>query len=57
MRVPADEKERARALAEKCGLSMTGLWRSLLAQADSEPFVGWRPVLPKQQRQAEGAQR
>lgn len=44
MRVPAEEKDRARAMAEQCGLSLTGLWRAMLAETELQPVIGWKPV-------------
>ena len=50
MRVPSEEKQRAQALADKCGLSLTGLWRMLMAQAELVPMTTWRPTLRVTQR-------
>ena len=44
MRVPAEEKQRAKDLADQCGLSLTGLWRAMLAETDLHPVIGWKPV-------------
>lgn len=45
MRVPTEEKQRARELADQCGLSLTGLWRAMLAETELQPVIGWKPVL------------
>lgn len=50
MRVPIEEKERAQALADKCGLSLTRFWRMLMAQAELVPMTTWRPTLRVTQR-------
>ena len=52
MRVPTEEKQRAKDLANKCGLSLTGLWRAMLAETELQPVVGWKPAL----RAAQGRQ-
>ena len=44
MRVPSEEKQRAKALADQCGLSLTGLWRVLLAETELVPMVTWQPT-------------
>ena len=45
MRVPTEEKQRAKDLADQCGLSLTGLWRAMLAETELQPVIGWKPVL------------
>ena len=52
MRVPTEEKQRAKDLADQCGLSLTGLWRALMAETELQPVVGWKPAL----RAAQGRQ-
>lgn len=44
MRVPTEEKQRAKVLADKCGLSLTGLWRAMLAETELQPVIGWKPA-------------
>lgn len=44
MRVPTEEKQRAKDLADRCGLSLTGLWRAMLAEMDVEPVISYRPT-------------
>lgn len=45
MRVGVEEKQRAKDLAGKCGLSLTGLWRAMLAETELQVVVGWKPIL------------
>jgi len=44
LRVTPEEKERAQLLAGRCGLSLTAFLRLCLAQTETEPYVGFRPV-------------
>jgi hypothetical protein len=45
LRVPAEEKQKARELADQFDLSLTGLWRAMIADVESAPVTTWKPVL------------
>lgn len=39
------ELQKLQCLAEKTGLSVTGVFRALIDAADAEPVIAWRPAI------------